>query len=106
MAKVEFIYFAGCPNIELARERLHDAFAVAGLTPQWIEWDRNEVASPAHTRGWGSPTILVNGEDVTGGAPDHDETSSCRLYVQSSGKFDGAPSVESIVDALRADQRK
>ena len=26
---VEFIYFAGCPNIELARERLNAAFAAA-----------------------------------------------------------------------------
>jgi hypothetical protein len=101
MTNVELIYFTGCPNIALARERLLRAFAAAGMTPQWQEWERNDPASPAHARAYGSPTILVNGKDVTGMEPSDDE-GACRVYAQPTGGFDGAPAMETIAAALRA----
>lgn len=104
MLNVELIYFLGCPNIALARERLLQAFAAAGLSPQWREWERDDPAGPAYARAYGSPTILVNGQDVTGLGPSSDAAGACRVYAQMSTSFDGAPSVEIIAATLRNPQ--
>jgi len=101
MTTVELIYFRECPNISLARERLLQAFSAVGITPQWQEWERNDSASPAHARAYGSPTILVNGRDVTGMAPSSDNASVCRVYAHVSSATDGAPNVDAIAAALR-----
>lgn len=101
MMTVELIYFRECPNTSLARERLLQAFAAVGITPQWQEWERNDPTSPAHARAYGSPTILVNGHDVTGVTPSGDNAAACRVYTDTSSIFDGAPSVDTIAAALR-----
>lgn len=98
---VELIYFHGCPNISLARERLSRAFFSLGMTPHWHEWDCKAPCVPGHTRAYGSPTILVNGKDVAGMEPSSDEVGSCRVYVDAAGMIDGAPSVDVIAEALR-----
>ena len=97
---VELIYSQECPNVGRARERLVQAFSAVGKTPRWQEWDRNDSASPDHARAYGSPTILVNGRDVTGIDPSADGADACRVYA-SSGSFDGAPAIDSIANALR-----
>jgi hypothetical protein len=57
----------------------------------WQEWEQGDTAAPAHAREYGSPTILVNGRDVTGvGAAV--AAFACRA--------DGAPSMETIHAAL------
>lgn len=104
MTTVELIYFRECPNISLARERLLQAFAAAGITPQWKEWERNDPASPAHARAYGSPTILVNGRDVTGVGPLSEGAGACRVYAHAPSAMEGAPNVDSIATALRATQ--
>jgi mercuric ion transport protein len=95
--EVELLYFAGCPNVPAAREQLRRAFRTIGVAPEWTEIDVADDAAPAHTRGYGSPSILVNGQDVTGAAPG--DGSSCRVYVGSDVR--GVPPVEAIVSALR-----
>ncbi|MDP1709163.1 MAG: hypothetical protein Q8L89_08900 [Gammaproteobacteria bacterium] len=97
---VTLIYFRTCPNASLARARLLQAFTLAGLTPHWQEWARDDPASPAFTQGYGSPTVLVNGRDVTG-APPGDAASACRVYAATAGTFEGAPTVDVITTALR-----
>lgn len=101
MTTVELLYFRECPNISLARERLLQAFAAVGITPQWQEWERNDPASPAHVRAYGSPTILVNGRDVMGMEPSSDSAGACRVYTRASSAIDGAPNVDAIAAALR-----
>lgn len=100
--KVELIYFSDCPNISLARERLLRAFSLLGLAPQWQEWERSDPAAPAHVRAWGSPTILVNGRDVTDMDPSGDDAGACRVYALATGAFDGAPAAETVAAALQA----
>lgn len=102
MVVVELVYFEGCPNVPLARDRLTQAFAAVGLVPQWQEWERDDPASPAHVRAFGSPTILVNRRDVTGMEPSRDNAGACRVYAQQPGKFEGAPAMDILVEALRA----
>lgn len=103
MAKVELVYDPGCPHVTEARSQLLHAFAHAKLQPRWREWQSDDADSPEHIRGYGSPTILVDGKDVAGGGPS--AAACCRLYVQANGTRRGAPSAEAIRAALEAAHR-
>lgn len=98
MAAVELLYFADCPNVPAARKQLRRAFDAVGASPRWIEVDVASETAPAHTRGYGSPTILVNGREVTQTSPGNG--ASCRIYAGSDVR--GVPPLEAIVAALRA----
>lgn len=97
--KVEFIYDADCPNVALARRRLIRAFASLGIAPQWQEWDRGATGSPAHVRGFASPTLLVDGRDVAPGTALAG-SGACRVYTDESGRLSGVPALENITAAL------
>lgn len=97
MATVDLVYASGCPNISLARANLLLAFARAGVKPKWSEHRIGDPEAPEHTRGYGSPTILVEGRDVAGLPPPGD--ASCRVYEGASGSAH-APSAEQIAAAL------
>jgi hypothetical protein len=101
MLKIELIYDCDCPNVVAARDELRIALAEAGLAPDWTEWDRAADESPAYARTFGSPTVLVNGEDVTGAGAES-EANCCRVYQGTDGKFRGTPSADDIVLAVRA----
>ena len=90
---IALIYFDGCPNVELARTHLRRAIEDAGLDTQWQEWEQNDPSAPAWVKEHGSPTVLVNGRDVTGGG----DTAG---VAASACRADGAPSVETIRAAL------
>ena len=98
MPIVEFVYDRSCPNAETARAHLLEAFARAKLTPEWSEYLIGDVTIPRHARGYGSPTILVDGRDVSGAAPGSD--ACCRLYEMEDGRLSSAPSVSQIAAAL------
>lgn len=99
MRSTELIYFSGCPNVSAAREALDSAFAALKLPPQWTEYQTDDPKLPVHARGYGSPTILVDGRDVSG-VDGRGSASSCRLYVDEHGRPAGVPSVHCIVAAL------
>ena len=98
MVKVELIYDPDCPNVELARSRLREAFSTQGLVPEWVEWDRSAADTPSHARQYGSPTVLVDGRDVSGDGRSAD-ANCCRVYAGEGG-MEGAPSVRDISKAL------
>jgi mercuric ion transport protein len=75
--RVERAYDVGCPNVNGAREALLQACAHAGVAASWVQWDRQSPESPGHIRGYGSPTILVHGQDGADAAPGYGE-DSCR----------------------------
>ncbi len=87
---IELIYFDGCPNVESARANLRDVFATLDLPKGWQEWEQGDPASPPHAKQYGSPSVLVNGRDVTGVGPVG--AAACRA--------DGAPAVDTIRNAL------
>lgn len=97
--KVELIYDRDCPNVKAARKQLLSAFSLAGISPSWIEWDRAAMDNPQYVRRFGSPTILVDEQDVD---PDNaaPSASCCRLYLSRSGTLSGVPQVEHIASAL------
>jgi hypothetical protein len=91
---VELVYDPDCPNVDLARAELVRALAEVGLEPSWRERRRGDADFPPELERFGSPAVLVDGEDVTGAAPA--TSSCCRVY-------DGAraPPAETIARALR-----
>lgn len=98
---VELVYDADCPNVAEARTALRQACAQAGVPVAWVEWNRKGAESPTYARGYGSPTILVNGKDIAGVAPG-EGADSCRIYADGSVGFRRVPPVQQIVAALRA----
>ncbi len=94
---VELIYDEECPNVAEARTNLRRALAQVGLPARWVEWNSSSPEAPAHTKGFGSPAVLVNGDDVAGAAPF--EAACCRVY-DVAGIRRGAPPCELIVRAL------
>lgn len=103
--RVELIFAPDCPNVGLARERLTRAFEAAELQTQWREWNQAEAESPGYTRVYASPTILVDGEDVSTDGVEVD-AESCRLYRGEDGRLTGAPPESVIVTALKRAQQK
>jgi hypothetical protein len=99
MHRVELIYDADCPNVNDARANLLRAFADAALQPRWQEWERGDPGSPSHVRGFGSPSILVDGKDVANAQPSGG--NCCRLYPNGHGGFQGVPPVEMIAAAFK-----
>lgn len=99
--RVELLYDPDCPNVGMARVHLLRAFALAGLVPRWREWRRGDRRAPKRILAYGSPTILVDGQDVV---PLANDASCCRLYAQPDGSTTGIPSVEVIRAALAGDK--
>ena len=83
--QIELVYDPGCPNVERARGVLASACRRAEIPAVWTEWNSEDPECPEHVTNLGSPTILVNGEDVAPGphpwAPrDEGEGPRCRVY--------------------------
>ena len=85
--RIELVYFDGCPNVSQARDNLREAVEASHEDLTWSEWDLMAESTPADFRRFGSPTVLVNGEDVTGENVGT-EAMACRA--------DGVPSVATI----------
>lgn len=88
---IELIYFDGCPNAVAARENLRRAIAALGIESDWQEWEQSDPAAPDYVKQHGSPTILVDGRDVTGAVVGVGG-AACRA--------DGAPPTDTIRTAL------
>ncbi len=103
MVTVELVYDKDCPNANEARINVCRALAASGLAAQWREWEASSDTTPARLRGYGSPTVLVNGHDVVGATAG--DASSCRVY-EISGARNGVPPTELIVRALIAAEQQ
>jgi hypothetical protein len=91
MSRLELIYAIDCPHVPEARARLRAACAQIKWKAGWKEWVTSDPSTPAHLRGYSSPSILLDGRDVSGEKPT--SHPSCRL---------SPPSVEEIVATLRS----
>ncbi|NJD20175.1 MAG: hypothetical protein FIA95_12945 [Gemmatimonadetes bacterium] len=101
---VELVYDAGCPNVGEARLVLTRVLQEAGAPAVWTEWCTDDPACPESRRGLGTPTILVNGEDVAPGphpwAPRQGgEGPRCRAY-REGGRDVGSPPAALVAAAV------
>jgi hypothetical protein len=88
---IDLVYFEGCPNAAIARENLKAAVEAVGTDQRWSEWDLMSESTPEHFRQHGSPTVLIDGRDVTGDGPE---------AVAMACRADGAPSIQVIANGL------
>lgn len=96
---IELLYFQKCPHVDAARAQLRRALAELGQKPEWTEVDVLCQGAPSHVKGYGSPTVLVDGKDVLGQAPGPSAGLTCRVYPGSD--VVGAPPLEALKAALR-----
>jgi hypothetical protein len=100
--QVEILFVDGCPNVEGAIERVRDALEAENAEGVDLKFVLVEGEEDARKRRFlGSPTVLVDGEDVDPGARGREGYGvQCRVYAYGEG-HDGAPPVEWIQAALR-----
>jgi mercuric ion transport protein len=98
--KIELIYDHDCPNADKAREIIRQAYKKVGVVTEWEEWERSAANSPDYVKKYGSPTILVNDQDVMPSA-EISGTGSCRLYPTEDSGFQGIPPIDSVVQAIK-----
>ena len=103
VARIELLYFDGCPSHGPAGEALRGALAEEGIeaTVDLVAVNTDEEAR--RLRFPGSPTIRFNGEDAfpAGGAPGPEEWGlRCRVYATPEG-LKGSPTVSMFRETLR-----
>lgn len=96
---VTLLFFDGCPNAMIARERLSEVFDRLGLDPSWITYRRIETCEEAERLNFrGSPSILIDDIDHFA-EPNSPIGLSCRIYRTGAGT-EGAPSVDDLTALL------
>lgn len=92
---IQFLSFDGCPHADVARAALERALQICGMSARSYEAvDVLDPATPSGLTAWGSPTILVNGNDVTGFA--RGDGVGCRIYDTN----EQVPTAETIALAI------
>ncbi len=88
--KIEIQHFRGCPN---SPEMIHRVKEAIKDSEEKIEYNEvlvesNELAEKLKFRG--SPTVLINGEDIEGRNAPESASLNCRVYEN------GLPEIEEI----------
>lgn len=97
---IEILYFEGCPNNELLRERLPALLKAAGTVTEPTLREITTQQEAEQERFLGSPTLRVNGHDVEPAADNRtDYGIKCRIYRTPAG-MTGLPEDQWILAAL------
>ncbi len=78
--KLEFQYFKGCPHQDPLRKNLLQAIRGIEDRVEMAEILVEDEESAVNVKFRGSPTLLINGEDLLGMPPPDKPSLSCRLY--------------------------
>lgn len=99
---IELLWWEGCPSTDRAHDQLRELLGELGLSDAEVRAREIRTDAEARAIGFvGSPTILVDGEDVV--APDSVEPVglACRVYRRRSGGVSPIPDRDDVRDALR-----
>lgn len=66
---LELLYLPGCLNVDQARSNLRSACEQLSIPAVWREYNLEAPDVPPAYKEYGSPTILVNGKDVSPATP-------------------------------------
>jgi hypothetical protein len=88
--RLEFQYFEDCPHHDTMRMNLYLALQGIENNVELTEVQVADADTAARLGFRGSPTLLINGEDVEGMPAPEDASLSCRFYPN------GVPSAEVI----------
>src|SRR5690606_24452828 len=100
MLKIEFIYDQDCPNVKETKSNLFKAIEKNGAEYKFLEWDRSSDKSPEYAKTYGSPTILINQNDILE-MQEKSTSNCCRIYGNS-----GVPSIEFVSNAIIKELKK
>lgn len=98
--KIEILYFDGCPNHEVADQRVREVLSEIGIQAEVVHINVKDESMAQEVLFPGSPTIRVNGADVAPGSSGEPFGMCCRIYQTLSG-FDGAPDKHVIRTAIK-----
>lgn len=95
--QVSFLSFDGCPLASRARSNVLAAIKALGsqYAVEFEEIDLLSDSTPHDVKRWGSPTILINGQDVVGF--DKGDACGCRIYASEGG----VPTLDEILVAIK-----
>lgn len=98
--KITFLYYDECPSHEQALARLRAVMDEAGVEAE-VEIIKVETEAQARRYHFvGSPTILVDGQDIVPPLPETVPALTCRAYRLENGRISPLPSPEMIRRAL------
>jgi protein-disulfide isomerase len=93
---IQFLYYEDCPSHDEALERLKEVLNEEGVQAE-IEIIKVETEQQAQKLKFiGSPTILIEGQDIAPAPPDSRYYLSCRVYQLEDGRSSPLPSREMI----------
>jgi hypothetical protein len=99
--QIEFQYYEDCPSHDVALDRLKSVLAEEGIDAA-IAVVKVETDEQAQALKFiGSPTILVDGEDIDPPGPDAHYALTCRAYRLESGRVSPLPPPSMIRRALQ-----
>lgn len=97
---IQFLYWEDCPSHEPALERLQQVMAEENINEE-IESIDVETEEQAQALGFsGSPTILIDGEDIDPPPVEAYAALTCRVYQWADGRISPLPSPNMIRRAL------
>jgi hypothetical protein len=101
VAKIEFLFWAGCPShpeaLDLLRRVLDERGVEAELELREVLTDEEAAA----LRFPGSPTIRVDGRDVDPDGAGAPARLACRVYRLADGRASPVPTREQLEEALK-----
>lgn len=98
---IEFLYFEDCPSHDQALARLQQVMREENVESP-ITITKIETEDQALERQFiGSPTILINGQDIVPPVTGAYVGLTCRVYRLEDGRFSPLPSVLMIREAIR-----
>jgi len=99
--RIEILFFAGCPHIELATARAREAIDASKVPAEIALIEVTDAADAIARRFLGSPSVRVDGADVDPSAFERSDFGlQCRVY-STGERFDGAPPAAWITAALQ-----
>ncbi len=102
--RIQFLYWEDCPSHEPALARLEQVMAEENIDEE-IERIEVDTEEQAQALGFsGSPTILIDGEDIDPPPVEAYAALTCRVYRWADGRISPLPSPDMIRRALRAAQ--
>lgn len=97
---VTILFVPDCSNLGPTRQRLRQALDETEVAAFVTETEVTTPEEAARTGMAGSPTVLIDGREAIpeGGG---EASLGCRLYREGD-RFDGAPTVARLIEALTA----
>lgn len=94
--RIQLLGIPDCPNTAAIRKNLETALRSMSRETKFEYLNLEVLADSDPRRGWGAPTILINGRDLMGLPPPTSSARSCRVYL------DGVPTPDEIARRVQA----